>query len=446
MTRKLIAFTFLVVAGLARAQDHMAVVRSTYGADPNKFPLNPQWKCQRDGNCPGNTPQLPNADALCDKLPVPPACATQFDLDQPTNAFKRVICSLEPSSKVHGHVNFTPATFYGRLEWEERSADADFNFALTPARGNGTTATATSIHSEFDSRETLRMFRKSFGWWGDLYAAVPDNKKVRRLIDSTAANAVITGLFGLDCEHHCKPELHPVYLMGVRAPGVTNRPERWAVFARTSGNEGYCASKRHSLAGEELHLLLPNRLATVVAGTPRFYGTRSGMKQPVITPVTNVGVLITFRVRGEDVIVGELELERSPSGGIASFSLPRATQKQLRMEEAADKEDERESAEGMIERLLEGRTAVEQENFESFTLRSLGSDDQADAQSELQVEIRPAISEAEYRARLEGLAVSDLSQADDAQQAQNDERIRRALCAAYNDRLPDPRLKDACKP
>jgi hypothetical protein len=445
MTRMPIAVAVFAIATLAHAQEHMTVVKSIYDEDKNKLPLNPQWKCQRDANCPGN-PQRPDADDLCDHEPVPPKCTTHFTLDQPTG-FKQFICGFETDSKIHGHMNFTPATFYGAVAWEERTIDADFNFALTPVRGHGTTANASTIHSEFDSRESLFMFRKAFGWWGDLYAAVPDNKKVKAMIDSTAANAVVTGLFGLDCEHDCKPELHPIYLMGLRTPGKLDKPERWAVFARNAGNEGYCASKKHSLGREELHLLLPNRVAKLIAGTAKFYGTRTNMKAPVITPVTGVGLLITFRVASGDVIVGELEQERSPSGGMATFSMPKFSAKQRRLEEAAEEREEKDSAEQIIARLLESRPKVEQKNFESYTMPSMDAmEDEAAAQFELQPEIRPAITAAEYRAEIAAAQAPEVTHTDDPEQAQNDERIRRALCAAYNNQLPDARLKDACKP
>ena len=447
MSRTLIATVLLfAIATLAPAQEHMSVVRSSYGDDPNRFPLNPQWRCQRDNNCPGD-PQRPDADALCDALPVPPKCSTAFTLDQPTNFFKKTICSFEQSSKIHGHINFTPATFYGRIEWEGRSPDFDFNFGLTPARGNGSTKNKTSIHSEFDSRETLRKFLKLTGWWNDLDTAVPDNTKVRKLIDSKAANAVITGLFGLDCEHDCAPELHPIYLMGLRAPGKLNVPERWAVLARSSGNEGYCSSKRHSLGREELQLLLPNRIAKVV-GTPKFLGTRKNMTPPVVTPVPGVGVLITFRITDREVIVGELEMERSPTGGIATFSLPKVSAKQMKMEKAAEAMEERESAEGVIERLMAARPDVEEQTLRSLSAPSPESfEADEEPMFELQAEVRAPITEAEYRARIAALPEApEIAEAPDVEQEENDERIRHALCVAYNNNLPDPRLKDVCKP
>ncbi|HUR79176.1 MAG TPA: hypothetical protein VM733_00315 [Thermoanaerobaculia bacterium] len=444
MRRALVTAFLVVMTASAVAQEHMSVVRSSYGDDANKFPLNPQWKCQRDNKCPG-IPLRPDADDLCDHIPVPPKCATSFGLDQPTG-FKHMICSFEGASKIHGHINFTPATFYGRIEWEGRSPDFDFNFALTPARGNGSTKGKTSIHSEFDSRETLRQFLELAGWWGDINSAVPDEEEVGKLIDSKTANAVITGLFGLDCEHDCAPELHPIYLMGLRAPRKLTAPEHWAVLARSSGNEGYCSSKRHALDVEDLRLLLPNRVAKVV-GTPKFYGTRKNMTPPVVTPVPGVGVLIAFRTAGRDVILGELDMERSPTQGIGSFSLPKIAAKQKKMEEAAEAREERESAEGILERLMAGRPAVEEQTLRSFSAPNV---ELFEANEETLFELQPVvhepITEAEYRALVAASPDARLAEAEDPEHEANDERIRHALCVAYNNNLPDARLKDACKP
>jgi hypothetical protein len=66
----------------------------------------------------------------------------------------------------------------------------------------------------------------------------------RPLVDGSYA--IVTGLMGLDCEHSCSTELHPVWAMAVR---VKSDPADvvWAIFVRNWGNEGFCSQDQHYL-------------------------------------------------------------------------------------------------------------------------------------------------------------------------------------------------------
>ena len=89
-------------------------------------------------------------------------------------------------------------------------------------------------------------------WWSDLQHSISDDyaedsedwQFARGYV--TSVPAYIVGLFGLDCEHGCVTELHPIYGMALRS--VARRParepqfDRWAFFARNAGSEGFCST------------------------------------------------------------------------------------------------------------------------------------------------------------------------------------------------------------
>src|SRR5262249_47681169 len=154
-----------------------------------------------------------------------------------------VICALEVNSKVHGHVNWTPATAVGRLTWMSLADDWDYNFHFFPDGDSGLTANNEHIVTdrgdkryielEFDSRETIDNFRTK--WWTDLASAVRTgtDADVQRLLNASqpgaASQAIVYGLFGLDCEHACQSEFHPVYALGFETDDRAS-DNTWAMF------------------------------------------------------------------------------------------------------------------------------------------------------------------------------------------------------------------------
>jgi hypothetical protein len=146
------------------------------------------------------------------------------------------------------------------------------------------------VELEFDSRETVQGFTTSF--WADLHKVVTSdatdgeiNAKLNPTRAGEPANAVVYGLLGLDCEHDCASEYHPVYAVAIEIdPTPSNN--RWAIFARNWGNEGFCSRFNHELLLQNglLRLTLP-RLGsgpTVVNTASEFGSTNNRVQFPAV--------------------------------------------------------------------------------------------------------------------------------------------------------------------
>lgn len=198
----------------------------------------------------------------------------------PRNTF----CNALPKFKyVFGHVNWFPVTYEGEVIWNGWTYDGDFNFEFFPKYEAGLTEMTTvsnnilipkkqeGIELEFDSEETAKGFTSP--WWGVFYNNVKadeqdileksgeilnlDEKDVaagRAALGQTGeplirTKAIVTGLLGLDCDHGCKSEIHPVYGMAINIKDMGNsdgsKETEWAIFARYFGNEGWCSSQIH---------------------------------------------------------------------------------------------------------------------------------------------------------------------------------------------------------
>ena len=156
-----------------------------------------------------------------------------------------------------------PVTYEGTLRFDGHSeppSDDDYNFRLIPTVGqpglgknnNG------SFELEFDSDETIDHFHTP--WWDAFHKAVDKDfvvprvgtdigdggKAARALVDGSFA--IVTGLFGLDCEHSSSSELHPVWAMAIRlAAPPSQTDEVWPMFVRNWGDEGFCSQDQHYL-------------------------------------------------------------------------------------------------------------------------------------------------------------------------------------------------------
>ena len=160
--------------------------------------------------------------------------------------------SGNPHGPEKGHVNYGVATYEGPIWWYSHDTDDDdYNFKLLPPEGAGTTLTDhRAIKLEFDSDETVDDMDR--GWWNTFHEAVNFDaalEVVGEHRDVAGAlvrqkHAIATGLFGLDCAHECGSELHPVYSLAVN---IDNRQhnDKWAIFARNWGDEGFCGDQDH---------------------------------------------------------------------------------------------------------------------------------------------------------------------------------------------------------
>jgi hypothetical protein len=140
--------------------------------------------------------------------------------------------------------------------------DVDDDYTWNVSRGDGTLDTESSpgkIQMEFDSDETIDHFVSP--WWSAFHSKVPQksssssNDAANAMI--AGGSAIIIGLSGLDCEHGCLPELHPVYALALRLPDSSPTKEHWAYFARNWGNEGYCGTNQEPLPVDHLTIRIP---------------------------------------------------------------------------------------------------------------------------------------------------------------------------------------------
>jgi hypothetical protein len=280
--------------------------------DANFFPLNPTWGWQRTH--PGS---FPNADTQCFALPgvfSNSQCTTQSpSIDNPSG-WNAIWCAVGAQHSIHGHVNWMPATWQGTVSWDGHSTpgtDDDYNVNVVPPSGEGLTVSSEGhIHCEFDSDETIDHFRTP--WWNAFHAAVDkDDASARAMIDGKFA--IVVGLAGLDCEHGCATELHPVYALAIH---VNDSPtdDTWAVFVRNWGDQGYCSQDQHPLDSTRIAFFIPRPSATAVSlnVASTFLTNNSAAAGPFVSLVPGQGATVEFQLpdSGQQArINGELHLK-----------------------------------------------------------------------------------------------------------------------------------------
>ena len=242
--------------------------------DPNWLWLNPRWGLQQ--TYPGSFAD-PQACFNLSGWFSNPACTVQRPgIDEP-DGLTWLICYAGSTTPIEGHVNWYPATYTGPVYWSEQSwPDMDYNINLVPPSRNGLTRyNTTTIHTEFDARETIDNFVTP--WWKVFRGASDATKSVM----INGREAVVGGLVGTDCEHDCYSEIHPVWALAIH---VKSDPldDVWAIFVRNFGNEGYCSKYQHlvGFSGNRFTFNFPWRGgATSVATTTgtSFYANLSGM-------------------------------------------------------------------------------------------------------------------------------------------------------------------------
>jgi hypothetical protein len=235
--------------------------------DYNGSPLNPRWGAHAAGL------GLPPIKDECRRTPNRSACTTQATSVDLAQGLNLAVCTFDPS-EIKGHVNWAVAASTGRVLWLNSATDGDYNLMFFPdddaalTSNNMLSGPVVSperrfVELEFDSRETVAGFTTSF--WTDLHKTVTANatdteinEKLNPTRKGEPANAVVYGLLGLDCEHDCASEYHPVYAIAIEIdPTPSNN--QWAIFARNWGNEGFCSRYNHELTLPDgrLRLTLP---------------------------------------------------------------------------------------------------------------------------------------------------------------------------------------------
>jgi len=289
--------------------------------DANGLPRNPVWQWEKMGRPPIDP-------YFCFSSPGHPLAqhcnsqAVSYDL---ASGAAGVACSAYGDVEyqvIDGHVNWFDATIEGMLVWDEHSSDDDYNFHFCDSA-------IGAIGIEFDASETISGFETP--WWTAFrQAADQGTSQGRAKLGGKAGRfAIVTGLVGLDCEHSCGNEIHPVHAMAIR---VKEDPddEEWAIFARNWGDEGFCASQQHylDLAGRALTFRLPwwpQARQVTVASETQFLTNGVSVTGPLVNPqpgpaVGRGAVLVTFflpQPEARAVVHGELHLHWSGTQGQA---------------------------------------------------------------------------------------------------------------------------------
>jgi len=267
-------------------------------------------------------------------------CTQQASLDQPSKKLNH--CLLAPGlGELHGHVDWTPVTYTGKLRFADFSADGDVDMQLLdftdedravrfqePFRSRVSkegridailTQDSQNVESyknalwlEFARYESTGHFADSGGENADgwqMFHYTENGSHQQSLTHKIyAKTAVVTGLLGLDCVHECHTELHPVYAIAVRARREGSQQiltdDSWMIFVRNSGDEGDCAVGQHYLDRESFTFFLPeppgamNPTPTVRGDSDSFYSNQPGLKwqQPQYDALAG-GVYVTFSLR-----------------------------------------------------------------------------------------------------------------------------------------------------
>lgn len=279
---------------------------SSTDIDVNGWYLNPKWNTQLN-----NPAALPNPWTCQSPGLLPTFCRTQYywidknEAKCPSTAFQDVWFP--------GHINLAGATFEGTITWDSHSGnDDDYNINLYPNGQAGlTAANPDHIEMEFDSDETIDHFHTS--WWNDFHKAVDNGSSAAHaMID--AKRCIAFGIFGLDCAHNCASELHPVMALAIETDGHSNS-NKWAIFVRNWGNEGYCSSGSEVLDPSiklfTFKIKHPGAKNVTVTNS-EFLCRGKGGSGPYVQLVPNEGALVTFELPSADKrerINGVLELK-----------------------------------------------------------------------------------------------------------------------------------------
>lgn len=311
--------------------------------DANGLPLNPDWSGQsgrphadgsdidasaacdrfhnhgrtlRDDRCTSQQPTVDQRLPLRGVLPDLVAYACNFYIDEREE--------LDRDS-VHGHVNWTEATYSGDLSFDDYQdprlslknlppLDGDLDFTLVRQDHAGYVKGNNFLD---DPGITLEANRHELGdlntpWWSrfrDSFESHPKHPDARGSLRD--ARAVAIGLLGIDTKHGAHTELHPLYALLARsAKNATT--EHWVFFARNSGYEGACSRDEHVLGKDAITIAIESALGSPVAGNVAVSppSARTWLTFGPGSIATMLTVRFPANVR-RPVIVGEFDLCKS---------------------------------------------------------------------------------------------------------------------------------------
>jgi hypothetical protein len=350
--------------------------------DDNAIPLEARWGEQLNHvNDPTGHPTGLAGDDTC-PTPYKSPCTTQApELDGASWPNSWFVCDAL-GGPFNGHANWGPGTYSGTLSWESKSGnDADDDYSinlLTPNADGATEGRPEGYHTEFDSDETIDNF--NIDWWTQLRlsAATPgDTPSPEEILNGKFA--IVTGLIDLDCAHPCGGELHPVWGLAIRTiTSASDAPgEKWAIFVRNWGDEGWCSSDDHQLmlANNQYTVLLPwpspepnGTVATSVTFGDSQWEANGTSSISVVNITPGVGIELTFNLPSPDqhgLIDGTLDLQYTYTRPTQPVSIRATT-----VENSAS------ARSSTIARVLEPETfanaaSVDEDRFPSMTAEQL---------------------------------------------------------------------------
>ena len=293
--------------------------------DPNGLPLDPQWRWQHEN------PGIPDT-ALCHNfsrqdpfgswIPDFAGCTDQTDLnhvDLPEGFTGAACRTFTSSHSFAGHLNWSTVTLdHGRSTWEganQNNFDNDYTVRYSSDGSLGVNGNS-SLHVEFNAFETVENFRSNEwvrvrdaiqSYYDEIFRNPPNLTEAARRLAVVRAlfdgDTIMTGLFGVDCEHDCKAEVHPLYAMATKRDDSTIDDESWLMFVRNVGGEGFCSSRSWPAPFTTYTFKLPWRAGMtgveVIWGLQKtqFAGT-AGTTGPIVTyptlPSPDAGVYVQF--------------------------------------------------------------------------------------------------------------------------------------------------------
>jgi hypothetical protein len=455
--------------------------------DTNGLPFNPEWGFEQ-GQTPAallTTSGHPDATKLCDGFPTgadnhvglgnPPCTSQGVQFDMPgTISLNNALCShAGTSGKLHGHVDWWPATVTGNVIWAGHDStisesggslhfgDDDYNFELFPSNSTLLTIDPQDpgdniyIESEFDSDETIDHFGSQ--WWTSFHSAVDNGGGYAGDNSSSTAPAsvmvngkpaIITGLVGLDSEHGAYSELHPIYAMAIHLNSDVNN-DQWSFFARNWGDEGYCSQEQHYWDVSSLSIFIPEPVPSSDFSfvTQDLYESQT---VPVQAGKVQGGLVLTFGLgtpESRALVDGSVTIKWVPTppttgkpvtplhGILHPFVLSAAIGGQT----------------DSVSARLAAAAKVTPEN-DSITLPALAADKKATLLQQMQKptpaknKIHVQATRATLTAHLQKsvkIAQPKTHVAPDTVKAARDQRQSQAICAAYGNNIPG--IPNACK-
>jgi hypothetical protein len=296
--------------------------------DPNGSPRNVDWQPQLQG-------RIPDPNACNSGQPYSPACTQDKPFQDQPDGLHEAFCFLGKAfsggevQPFFGHADWTVAQYNGSIGWFNFGDDWDYDLLLVPGTlpqgtnnehgitknnnyvGNST-ANPQYIEMEFDSEETDAAFTE--GWWQQFQTLGHANDDATALANlfhpgsDTLACGSAVGLFGLDCDHGCRSELHPIYGLAIQRKEDPS-DNQWSVMIRNWGTGGYCSQYNDELAENSLSMVLP------------YTSSQAPTKVEVSHFVSTAGIQCPKVYFHDGQTILNLTMPPPESKGIAAFSL-----------------------------------------------------------------------------------------------------------------------------